>query len=203
MDIEFEDEDMEVTGNEPPAAPVVPSEAPLELARATPERAPTPEPMVLELDEREPPKSRRGASLVMYVLLTAIGVGLAYGAGTWFEAQQQHRATAPPPVGAAMPDPETSPAPVDVATAAPAATPVAKPAGVARRIRTRPSGANVFVAGKRVGKTPTTVFIPPGDDGMEVELRKAGYMSTSLIVASSGGDPSTITLDREGEDVTW
>lgn len=210
MDLEFEDEALEVTRNEVPSNEVDGAAAlpdgdgeSLELASRPPPPPPRFEP-VSEVEAAPIGQPSTARSPVTVAILVGLGVGLAYVAGSWFE-RWQHGADVPPtaasPVQTVTPPQPPPPQPIVPPTAAAQAS-APKP-GVRRTIRSEPRGAEVWMNGQKVGVTPTTITIPPGDDGAEVELRKKGYLSTSLLVASSGHDPGTVALDKADDDITW
>ena len=82
-----------------------------------------------------------------------------------------------------------------VKTEAPAATPARQRAPASRRIRLRsdPSGAAVFLAGRRIGTTPAVLSIPPGERARVFALHP-GRRPGVAAIGPDGSDPVEIRL---------
>lgn len=64
------------------------------------------------------------------------------------------------------------------------------------QLRSSPSGANVYVDGKRRGSTPWDAEFAPDDGPREVQLRKTGYRSSKITLKSEDGPARSVSLKR-------
>jgi len=87
-----------------------------------------------------------------------------------------NRATATPAAPAPAPVPAGQPSPAQPSTPAPSATPASV------LVRSNPSGADIVIDDKVVGKTPSTVEVPAGKDSVRATLRLDGFADHSVEV---------------------
>jgi eukaryotic-like serine/threonine-protein kinase len=86
-------------------------------------------------------------------------------------------------LGAATPV-TSAPAPTSVR---PGARDVARDAAIDVAIRSEPSGASVYRAGKRLGETPLQLRVEPAEDIVRVELRHPGYQPLAAELTAVDG----------------
>ncbi|MCP4810473.1 MAG: PEGA domain-containing protein [Proteobacteria bacterium] len=71
-----------------------------------------------------------------------------------------------------------------------------QPSTVAMRVRTTPPGATIFVDGRSVGKSPTSVDVDPGRHDVRAEM--SGYETTSIATMAEGAaTDALVTLKKK------
>jgi hypothetical protein len=65
------------------------------------------------------------------------------------------------------------------------------------RVLSEPSGADIFVDGRRIGKTPFEETVPRRPDKRSYVLKKAGHASTTLSLETSADQERTVILRRK------
>src|SRR5690606_28984122 len=101
-----------------------------------------------------------------------------------------------PPAGS-----EPSSPPQAVEATAPVLTPDAGPrrAAIPRvklTISSEPAGAEVFLAGERIGRTPFEHELERGDEAIALEFRRSGFRHRTVRVTPSRDRPVSASLER-------
>ena len=138
--------------------------------------------------------ARKGMSPWVVGIGAAVIVAVAGGGWLVMRSSGEPGPAGSSTVQAAATSPPTAAtsAPAAASTAAPAAT--AASAAAATRIIESTPAADVYVAGKLVGKTPFSLEVPAGSDEIEVELRARGFASQSRKVTRSDPDKVNVEL---------
>jgi tRNA A-37 threonylcarbamoyl transferase component Bud32 len=90
-------------------------------------------------------------------------------------------------------------APTATPTATPTPTPTAKPAPekLSWSITTEPDGAEIYRAGKLLGAAPFEIPVTKGEDAFEIEIKKAGFVTSKRKITSDRSHDVTVTLREE------
>jgi hypothetical protein len=95
---------------------------------------------------------------------------------------------APPP--APPPEPETPPAPPEPA-------PPPEPATITVRVMSTPAGADVYMDGKLVGKTPMEVQLLQHSADVNLKVQRAGYDDKELVVKTESDQTLEVALGKK------
>jgi hypothetical protein len=96
--------------------------------------------------------------------------------------------TVPPP--APPPEPEAPPAPPEPA-------PPPEPATITVRVMSTPAGADVYMDGKLVGKTPVEVQLPQHSADVNLKVMRAGYDDKELVVKAESDQTLEVALGKK------
>lgn len=101
----------------------------------------------------------------------------------------------------AQPAPEPAPAPIERPASPPAATPaptpVVKPAGLRVRFESQPSGAEVYLAGRRLGTTPFDALLDGPAGPREFSFRLKGYADSAVRANVTDGGVVRASMRRK------
>jgi hypothetical protein len=107
---------------------------------------------------------------------------------------------APTPVAAApeppAPPPAPPPEPVVVAEP-PEPAPPPEPATITVRVMSTPAGADVYMDGKLVGKTPMEIQLPYHSADVNLKVQRDGYADKELVVKTESDQTLEVALGKK------
>jgi len=118
----------------------------------------------------------RGGNKALWGALGAVAL-LAIGGAAWWSTREKPVAVTPPGTGAGATTGTTG-----ATTVTP--PPPVEPKPVELRVETDPAGADVELAGEKVGQTPYTTSVPPAKLPMLVKVSRDGYEMQQFTVTA-------------------
>ena len=142
-----------------------------------------------------------GALLILFLLLTAATVALVVSNDLANPAPGAATAPPTPPadtrITTAAPTPEPNPPKPTQPTSEPPATPAtpAPPAKVVLTFESAPTGADLYLAGKSIGRTPLRWEVDPANKDLKVRFSKPGYLPRDVLVGQTADETFVVDLD--------